>query len=270
MTVMKRQIMKMMKSTLPAMLLVLAGFQALAQPQPDPLVTTRFWNPVFDCPSRTYCVDVQFKSDTPGRQIFGVNVRLFYEDAILEYQSMDSFYEGYELWEDPEKTEDAASFGQYLGLAGADDWINGYVQLINPSDFALTTEFQTLFRICFHVDDPYSFNQADFCPTIIFDLTLNTVEDFGARAGFSYSEGWQVTLVPLPGSFNESDPSIEDVVQFNWAYDDPEGSPVGHPVPDFCIPNPCIIIPVSDWAIYLAIGLMIVATVFIYRRRISG
>ena len=45
-------------------LLFLTGFL-----DAQPVVTARFANPVYDCTTQTYCVDVEFQSDTPGQHI---------------------------------------------------------------------------------------------------------------------------------------------------------------------------------------------------------
>jgi len=79
----------------PALLLglLLSGFITTAQTLP--VVTVRFNNPQFDCPTQTYCLDVEFQADGPNDTLFGMNVRFFYDDVILEYLGMSDFAPGY-------------------------------------------------------------------------------------------------------------------------------------------------------------------------------
>lgn len=63
---------------------------ALAVPafaQNLPQIKVRFANPDYDCRSQTYCVDVEFQSSVPDRELYGMNVRFFYDDAVLEFKS---------------------------------------------------------------------------------------------------------------------------------------------------------------------------------------
>ena len=42
-------------------------------------MTVRLANPEYDCVAQTYCVDVEFQSNTADQQLFGMNVRFFYD-----------------------------------------------------------------------------------------------------------------------------------------------------------------------------------------------
>jgi hypothetical protein len=253
----------------PAMLYFLAfsGFLANAQ-APIPEVTVRFANPYFDCPTQNYCVDVEFISNTEGLQVFGMNVRFFYDDNILEFLSMGDFAEGYGVPNPPVIATGPPDSGAPFGLAGPSEWFNGEVFLLDFSSVYLsTTEWTKLFNICFHVDDPNSLSLYEFCPTLIWDLQEDPPE-FGG--GFLPGDDGVVITIVDPTYTQESAPTIEQVVQFNWQYFASETG-FGIPVAAVCVSTICgYIIPVSNWALFLAIGLMFVATIFIYRRRISG
>ena len=247
---------------IPAILTILlfTGFMATAQNKPE--VFIRFNNAQYDCPTQNYCVDVELKSDTPDQQLFGLNLRFYYDDNILEYLGASEFVTGYGM---PDAPVIMTGPGTVFGLAGQADWVNGLVELLSPSPMELTSEWQKHFKICFHVDDPNSLNIANFCPSIIWDLQENAPEIGG---GFQPGDdGVVMTVISMTGP-----PTIattENVVQFNWEYGGNPGG-FGQPVDLVCINTTCgYIIPVSNWALFLGIGLMIVATLFIYRRRMS-
>lgn len=244
--------------------LLLSGSQAVAQ---LPLVTVRFFNPQYDCPSQTYCVDVEFISDS-RQQLFGMNVRFFYDDDVLEYQSLGDFAVGYGSPIPPTIQTGPAGSGNAFGIAGPLEWFNGDVKLVSPSPIYLSSTWTKLFNVCFHVDDPDAISIDNFCPTIVWDLEENP-----ASGGYLSGDNGVVITVVNPSPQQEAIPAIEHVVQFNWTYnyDGNPDPPYGFPVPEVCIPTTCgYVIPLSNWALVLAIGLMLVASVFIYRRRISG
>ena len=242
---------------------------ALAPPS-IPKVSVRFTNPVFKCPTKNYCLDVEFKSDTPDQIIYGVNVRFVYDDAILEYLGMSDFQENYDG-----QTEEVFTFppgsGADFGFGGKLEWVNGTVQLISYDTplYLSTTQWTYLFRVCFHVDDPRSLNVYEFCPSVAWDRLYNPPPPEQGTAGFFPGDDGVVVTVVDQTYTQDSSPTDEVVVQFNWAYDQTEQT-VGYPVPDTCISTKCgEELPLSDWAIYLAIGLMVVTSVFIYKRRIG-
>jgi hypothetical protein len=248
------------------LILLLYGFQVMAQPS-LPVVTVRFNNPQYDCPTQTYCVDVEFISDTPGLQLFGMNVRFFYDDNILEYLSMGDFQEGYGSQEPPEIVPGPAGSGTQFGIAGPMEWFNGSVQDTSTAytTYLSTTEWTKLFNICFHVDDPNSLSIRNFCPTILWDLQADP-EMGGFIPG---DDGVVMTVADLSGQ-QDSSPTTENVVQFNWQYDI-TGNLIGYPVSIICISTICgYIIPLSNWSLVLAIGLMLVTSLFMFRRRMNS
>jgi hypothetical protein len=247
-------------------LVLLSGFQAVSQPA-LPVVAVRFANPHFDCPTKNYCVDVEFLANTPGQQLFGMNVRFFYDDNVLEYLSMGDFEVGYGSPVPPQIVTGPAGSGDAFGIAGPLEWFNGTVQLLSPSPvYISTTQWTKLFNVCFHVDDPHSLDIENFCPTIVWDLQENPPELGG---GFLPGDDGVVMTVVAPFPL-ESAPTTENVVQFNWQYD-PSGNLIGFPVSEVCVSTTCgYIIPLSNWSLVLGIGLMLVASVFFYRRRLNS
>jgi hypothetical protein len=251
-------------------LLFLTGLTASTQAQ-MPNVAIRFDNPQFICPS-TYCVDVQLKAETEGLWVYGINVRFFYDDAALECQGFSEYATGYGGPVDQiVPTVGPAGSGVIFGLSGPVAWINVPVELVNfDEELALsTTEWTKLFKVCFTIKDPNLLDLDDFCASLIWDLQENPPES-GLGGGFvPGDDGVVITLVDKDFLGN-SLPTWEEVVQFNWEYN-MSGNSFGNPINDNCIPTTCgKKIPISNWSLFLAIGLMVVATLFIYRRRISS
>ena len=243
-------------------LLLLSGIQTTAQPA-IPSVTVRFANPYYDCPTNTYCLDVEFICDTPGQKLFGMNVRFFYDDSILEYLSMGDFQVGYGGSATPVIRTGPSSSGTSFGIAGRLEWFNGTLNLISSSPiFLSTTKWTKLCNICFRVDDPNVKKNSNFCPSVFWDLEANS-EPVGYLAG---DDGVVMTIVDLTGA-EKSLPTTEIVEHLNWQYD-LSGNSIGYPVSVTCVSTICGFIPVSNWALFLAFGLMIAASVFIYRKRI--
>ena len=57
----------------------------------DPNLTVRFNNPQFSCSTYEYCLDVEFQSDIANKELFGMNVRFFVDDKILEFVAFRGF-----------------------------------------------------------------------------------------------------------------------------------------------------------------------------------
>lgn len=248
------------------LLLILSGLIATAQPAQIPVVSVQFANPHYDCPTETYCVDVEFKSDIDFQQVYGMNVRFFYDDNILEFLSMGDFAPGYTSLGDPQIMTGIAGSGNPYGLAGPLEWVNGTLQLesYDTTIYLSTTQWTKLFNICFHVDDPNSINIQSFCPSLIWDLQENP-----ALGGYLPGDNGVVITVTDPTFTTDSSPTTEHVLQFNWQYGSQQGG-YGFIVKAVCIPTTCgYVIPLSNWSLFLAIGLMLIASLFIYRRRIS-
>jgi hypothetical protein len=252
---------------------LLSSVQTLeAQPPAMPMVAVQFANPTYDCPTQIYCLDVQFMTDTPGKELFLMNMRFFYEDNILEFLSVGNFQGDYESVYVPiiDDTYDS-SLGDYLGFPGSTmDFVEGVIQLNKNNNppappIYLTGQWTTLFTVCFHVDDPGSWNINDFCPAVIWDLQENPPPDYGGY--LDVDEGVVMTVVLNDGS----EPTAETAISLNWQHDGtPDDPPVGFYDPTICIPTRCgTSVPVSNWALFLGIGLMLVLSAFIYRRRMS-
>lgn len=254
------------------LLIFLTSFSFRAQAQiPD--MTLRFANPHYICESQTYCVDVELQTDTPEQWVYGMNIRFFYDDHELEYVGISDLQPGYENQE-PEIVTGPAGSGALWGFPGPIEWFNGKIQLVSLDNpvYISTSGWTKFCTVCFHVDNPNSLNIKNFCPSIVWDLKQRIPDKALLEDGDGFlpgDDGVVITVVKFIEDELTSPPTFEIVQQFNWMYTQ-GGNSYGYPVSEICLSTICgHIIPVADWAIYLAIGLMVVLSLVIYRRRIS-
>ncbi|MEO6130376.1 MAG: hypothetical protein ABIQ02_00915, partial [Saprospiraceae bacterium] len=181
--------------------------------QSGPNVTVRFANPVYNCANGQYCVDVQFRADTLNVEIFGMNVRFFYPDSILELDSFTNFMGGYgPVFPDPPSV--LTGSGGFLNFGGSADFVNGAIQIIDPMAPPIildTILWTTIFQACFTIDAP---DVQNFCPPLVWDLQAPPADTMGFLVG---DDGVVITVVD-PTMMMESVPAIESVEQFNWVY----------------------------------------------------
>ncbi len=201
----------------------------------DPNITVSFGNPQFNCTTQEYCLDVRFKSDIPSKELFGMNVRFFYDDVILELINFRDFQGGYGpvAPNPPTNTYSPTAGPALFNFGGGSDYINGAVQKTNanaPPIYISTTTWTKLYQICFTVDDPNA-NESSFCPPVVWDLELDP-----ANGGFpTGSAGVVMTVVNGSGSSN----ALEHVEQFNWAYSGNGTPPYGAPAQITCSSISC-------------------------------
>lgn len=198
-----------------------------------PIITVRFANPQISCATLEYCLDVEFKSNLTDQEIFGMNIRFFYDDDVLELIDFRDFQGGYgPVAPNPPIIATSASAGPALfNFIGAAEFVNGAMQLINSNATPIlldTAEWTKIFQICFLVDDPEA-NLDTFCPSVIWDL-----EQDPENGGFLSGDDGVVITVDDPDPNNESLPTTENVVQFNWMYTGNGTPPYGQPVDSTC------------------------------------
>lgn len=219
-------------------LILFAAFPVIAQ---DPVLKVKFANPTYDCATHIYRVNVRFQSNTPNLQLFGINVRFYYPDDILEFISFGDFISGYApVSPNPPlvQTGNESSGMALFGFPGPSEYINGAVQKIaeTPVTIIPTNSSIKLFNVSFYVEDTAAFNIGSFCPGLIWDL-----EEDPANGGFQGgSEGVVMTVVT---TYPNSGPTTENVIQFNWQYDGVPGLPYGFPVNSICINTICAYAP---------------------------
>ncbi|MBK8492610.1 MAG: HYR domain-containing protein [Saprospirales bacterium] len=209
--------------------------------QAIPVVAVRFSNPQFDCANGgVYCLDVEFKSDLPNQEVFGVNVRFYYDDDVLEFLNFGDYQGGYGpvAPNPPMVTTGAPGTGPaWFTFGGPAEFINGAVQLVNPNATPIilsTTNWTKLFQICFTVDDPNA-DLDHFCPSVVWDLEENPL-----NGGFITGDDGVVITVVNPDPNEESAATIENVLHHNWTYDATPGTPFGYPIETSCISIRCI------------------------------
>ena len=198
-----------------------------------PVVSVRLANPQNSCVTQEYCLDVEFKSNITDQEIFGMNVRFFYDDDVLELVDFRDFQGGYgPVAPNPPVTATSASAGPALfNFAGPAEFVNGAMQLINSNATPILLDTGTwtkIFQICFLVDDPNA-NLDTFCPSVVWDL-----EQDPENGGFLSGDDGVVITVDDPDPDNESLPTNENVVQFNWMYTGNGTPPYGQPVDSTC------------------------------------
>ncbi|MBK9335063.1 MAG: DUF11 domain-containing protein [Lewinellaceae bacterium] len=206
-----------------------------------PMVAVRFANPQFDCNNGgVYCLDVEFKSNQPNKEVFGANVRFFYDDNVLEFLSFGDFQGGYGAVapNPPAITTGAPATGPaWFTFGGAAEFVNGAVQLVNGNAQPIvlsTTTWTKLFQVCFSVDDPNA-SLNNFCPSVVWDL-----EEDPMQGGFPIGDDGVVITVVNPDPNEDSSPTIENVLHHNWTYDGTPGTPFGFPVENACVETRCI------------------------------
>jgi hypothetical protein len=171
-----------------------------------PVVRARFANPIYDESAGLYRVDVEFQSDKPGLEIFGVNLRFLYDHDVLKFEALKNFRGSYRSLGQPEITTGIPTSGNYFGFKGPASFLNGAVQLKSKTNpLRLSTDGWTiLFSARFKVLDPSIFSNAENAPFLVWDLKSDP-EEGGYLRG---DDGLVITSVD-PSLKNESFPVKE-------------------------------------------------------------
>lgn len=222
---------KIAKYILAYLFLMIASVSAYSQ---LPVITTRFANPEYSTSTEQYCVDVEFRSDVANSEIFGMNVRFFYDDYALELIGFSDFQGGYAaVTPNPPLVYTYPVGPAFFGFTGAAEFINGAFQLVNTGAAPIileTDSWTKIFTACFNVDDPDP-DVESFCPSLVWDLEQNP-NNGGWLTG---DDGVVITIMqPDPGTGTE--PVTENVEPFNWMYVGSGSSPFGQPVQSVCVP----------------------------------
>lgn len=183
-----------------------------------PQIEARFANPTFDHKTRNYYLDVELTSKNSPENLFGMNLRFFYDATLLQYQSIDQFHQGYGfLGAAPSAIIGTPESGaQLFGFSQAAGYINGGVQMLDErfplpmSPGNWTKAFRIVFKVPVTVLDPSS-----FCPSAIWD-----VEAGQGQGGFlPGSAGLVITVTETNRSTRfTSKPAVASGQPLNWAY----------------------------------------------------
>ncbi|MBK9981417.1 MAG: hypothetical protein IPP15_03155 [Saprospiraceae bacterium] len=193
----------------------------------DPVITVRFSNPRYYCDTSRYIVDVEFQSNTANKEIFGMNVRFWYDDNLLEFVRFQNFPSSYGAVAPSPPSVTSVNVGtSWFGFPTiVADYVNGAMQKTSTNAtpiYISTNGWTKLFSIVFHVDDPNA-DYSNFYAAVIGDLEL-----VPSNGGFlPGNDGIVITLVnPSGGSL----PSTENTIPLNWVYTGSGAPPYGHPM----------------------------------------
>lgn len=200
-----------------------------------PQIEARFANPTYQKDTRTYYLDVELQSKNSAEQLFGMNLRFFYDAALLEFQRVDQFHPGYGLLGEAPKPAVGNEQGgiQLFGLNNAAAYINGGVQLLDERyPLTITPDgWVKAFRVSFKVPT-FPSNRENFCPSVIWD-----VEAAQGQGGFlPGSAGLVITVTEKNRSTRfVSKPTIATGIPMNWKYNNPGSMPHGYVQAEECI-----------------------------------
>lgn len=205
-----------------------------------PEITVRFTNPQYDYESGEYCLDIEFQSDSPGEELFGMNVRFFYDNTVLDFLDFRNFEGGYGPFapNPPNENPSGPAGPALFNFDGGATFINGAIQLVNTSATPIIIpddeNWIKIFQMCFDVIDPNA-NLDNFCPSIVWDLQENP-----ANGGYLAGDDGVVMTVVDPDSNVDSSPADVQAIQYNWTYSgDGTTPPFGVPTQDICLNLAC-------------------------------
>jgi hypothetical protein len=173
------------------------------------------------------------KSSQSNTEVFGMNIRFFFDDAVLQFNSYFGWQGGYGAASpNPPGISTSGPFGVNLGFLGAASYFNGGMEKVNtsaPPIYLSTTNWTKLFSIRFSVDAGFPSN-SNFCAPLVWDLEQNP-----ANGGY-FNDGVVITVYTTGGN---TGPSTENCNQFNWVYVGSGSPPYGEPVQQSCIDITC-------------------------------
>ena len=166
---MKNLHMKILMSIVISLLIII---QLEAQDQST--ITVRASNPQYIAESNLYTLDVELQSDTEGQQLFGMNVRFFYDAYKMVFSHFSDFQEGYEqIGPIPARHHlgDLSSGYDMFSLEQQAGYVNGAVQVEGEETTVdISTDGWThYFTLNFALKETVT-KEGEFCPSLIWDL----------------------------------------------------------------------------------------------------
>jgi len=199
-----------------------------------PEVTVRFFNPRIE--GTKYLLDLQCKCNKPGKQVFGINVRYFYDGgyfaAVKSPSSVNfvNFKGGYGMGPFSAVVPFAGNAASKVifGTLGPAVFINSYIQLMNINAAPVVLDnWATIFTVSTTLKSVVD------CPVFVLDREYDVT-----RGGFlPGSDGILVALRAEPGTKNANGVLMETqhcttlVEQFNWGYNGKITPPFGAKIP---------------------------------------
>ncbi|MBK8492599.1 MAG: hypothetical protein IPL49_17340 [Saprospirales bacterium] len=161
-------------------LCLLLGIGTGAFGQTSSLISVRFANPHYDVQANTYTLDVEMKAIGSPQQLFGMNVRFFYDASELEFLSLEALHPSYSLLGGSPNVfkGNSASGPEMFSFEESAAYVNGAVQL-TKENAPLTIEknkWTKVFEARFNV--PASIPDGTMlCPSLTWDLKAYAQEE---------------------------------------------------------------------------------------------
>lgn len=197
-------------------------------------INTRFSQARFDAKSKTYTLDMEMKSQGSRHQLFGMNLRFFYDAAHLEFVSVSELPAAYELQGGQPKAfkGNADSGYKMFDLQESAAYVNGAIQLAKEDQPLEINPYQwvKVGKLNFKITGELS-PGTRFCPAVIWD-----VQETAQKGGFlPGSDGVVITVLENnPNTPQTSAPANVSAQPFNWGYDDANQMPFGKPLNQEC------------------------------------
>lgn len=212
------------------------GFSSYSWGEVASNVQVRFANPQFDKQTQTYSLDVEMRSNSEGDQLFGMNVRFFYDASMMEFTSIGDFAEGYRVLGAAPKAHkgNSLSGSQLFRLYESVAYINTAIQLMEedtPAKMSVN-KWTYYFKVYFKVAE-LELENKKFAPSVIWDVR-STHKGGGYFKG---SDGALVTLIEKdPTTRQTSSPANLEGLPFNWVQTNSWEAPYGYPLAQTVLP----------------------------------
>lgn len=207
---------------------------AFAQKSSSANISARFAHAQFDAKTNTYSLDMEMKSAGARQQLFGMNLRFFYDASELEFVSVGDLYPGYQLLGGQPKVfkGNADSGNKMFDFEESAAYVNGAIQLIKedaPLEI-VPNQWIKVGKLNFKLPGTIA-PGSRVCPTVIWDM-----QESAQKGGFfPGDDGVVITVLENnPATPQISAPANVSTVAFNWAYDNSNNLPHGRPLNQEC------------------------------------
>ncbi|MBK9335053.1 MAG: hypothetical protein IPM98_00130 [Lewinellaceae bacterium] len=198
-------------------------------------ISTRFANPQFNAQAKTYTLDIEMQAEGAPEQLFGLNMRFFYDASELEFVSMSELHPSYMIQgalPQAFRGNDASGSALFNFEASA-AYINSAIQLTKedaPLEIS-DKQWTKVGKLNFKVPE-LALGIERLCPSVLWDQKTSIRKE-GFLPG---SNGVVVTLVERdPATRETTKPARVTGTAFNWESIETEAMPFGHPVNKTCV-----------------------------------
>jgi len=162
-----------------------------------------------------YVVDVELKCDSINTELFGMNVRFFYDAADFTTAcKLINFQGGYGLyvWDQPKVYTGNTASNIIFKTSGASRFVNGSMQLMDKSKPKIVLDnWAKVFEIELTPNTPTT-SLNNFCPELIWDKMSDPL----MGSFLAGSDGVTATVLARVGTKYETTPTVERPEYFNW------------------------------------------------------